>query len=192
MSAAPPATTSDAPSPAPAPSSAPPSEAPSLSPAEAAAADAEAAYRAWLDWQNQSLQAPLPFTEESSDEEFEAFTEATRQYGFDEAEGRLVSAVIEYDNRDWSQVGTIDVISLSPTETVLDPEEGRPFVTLEVCWTQSADFSIVLSDGSVAEQFAQDQSDENFGGSVRVEKLDEDPFDGWYVQSVADDPEVQC
>ncbi|MFC5379364.1 hypothetical protein [Aquipuribacter nitratireducens] len=175
------------------PSAAPTSAAPSLSPSEQAVAEAEQAYRAWVDLQNRVLQDPPEISsgDTTDDETLTAFLTEVRLYGIEEAEAELLQGVFQYNDEGWRQDGTIEVASVDAFEVEPTPEDGRPYVELDAC-LQPVDVRILEADGGEAEEFADVDMESAYPSGARVEYVSEDGLEGWYVKRLGGDGERSC
>jgi hypothetical protein len=181
------------PSPEPSPSEEP-SEEPSLSPADEAAAQAEAAYRDYFEFQNEVLQAPPEITGDGPDVDAatDELVRDIRQHAFGDMEGLLISVLRRYDSQNWRQVGASTIEDLDVEEVVLEPptEDARPWVLLSVCLASDG-VDVVGEDGQRPEELSNVDIGRS-AATIRLEYLKEAEFDGWYVESTANSDRDDC
>ena len=168
-----------------------PSAVPSLTPAEQAAEQAGAAYVGWMRFQDATLQDPPPIAGEGAEAEaaLEQFLADSQQYGFDVVEGELIAAVDQYLERGWRQVGGSELTGVTAVSVDLEPEEGRPTAVMRACWVP--DWGVVGEDGAPAPEL-EDVEVTSSVLEARVELVQEEGFDGWYVRSLEDIEEESC
>jgi hypothetical protein len=162
-----------------------PSEDLSLDPAEQALTEAESVYREWIEFRNEILQDPPPIAgnDAEADAAFQQLLTDTRRLAVGDAEGRFVSAVGQYDEQGWRQVGGNEVQSVSPASVQLDSAgDGPPSVDLNVCLVPSDDFGVVTSDGNPAPEFS-DVENESLPLRITLLWTDTAVVEGWRVES---------